>query len=286
MARLWKVVDGEPYMINPRLGILGLQALQALNPKGRKMARHRRSGARHMAWVRSFRKSNTRRRHARRRRNPYPMAGTVAGILNPRRRRRGRKHNPRRRHYRRNPVSVRSVRGMMGLPPLMPVVWSTAGFAATAAVQGFIDTLVPASFKTNADGTPNMITKYAEIAASIVVVTWGGKMLLGSGPSTFLGIGGGVYAVQTVVHDFLPGVIPGMHAYTPLKAYTPLHPSSSLSGMGRSIDSAGGGMPGLALRRGMPGLALSAPDHGAMNNANFAADGAMDMAPARFRRFS
>jgi hypothetical protein len=264
-------------MINPRLGVL---ALQALNPKGRKMARS--YGARHMAWVRSFRRKGNARKHHRkhRRGNPYPMAGTVAGLLNPRRRKHYRK-NPHHRRRRSNPFSVSSARGFFGLPPAMTIVWTGAGFAATAMVQGFLDTLVPVSWKTNADGTPNLMTKYGEIVVSILAVTMGGKALLGHGPATFLGIGGGVYIVQQAAHDFVPGMIPGMHAYTPLKAYTPLNPSSS---MGRSVESAGGGFPQLARRDSMPHLA--APDHGAQNNAFFAADGGMNAVANRFRRFA
>lgn len=221
----------------------------------------RSRGARHMAWVRSFRRK---RKH-----NPYPMAGTVAA-LNPRRRRKHhRKHNPHRR--RRNPV-MREARGMFGLPPLMPIVWGTAGLAGTAMIQGFLDTLVPVSMKTNTDGTPNLLTKYVEIAGSIIAITWIGKSVLGRGPAALLGIGGGIYAATQLAHDFAPGMIPGMHAYTPLRAYTALRPGSS---MGRSIRSAGGGMPQLA-----------APDHGAANTPDFAAHGGMNLVGSRFRRFA
>lgn len=226
-------------------------------------------GARHMAWVRSFKKNSRRRR----RRNPYPLAGTVAALGNPRRRRR----NPPRHHRRRrNPVSMSSARGMFGLPPLMPIVYGGAGFAGTAMVQGFADTLVPASMKTNADGTPNLITKYVEIAGSIIAITWGAKMLLGAGPAALLGIGGGIYGITQLAHDFAPGMVPGMHSYTPLGAYT--MPKANTS-MGRSVRSAGGAFPQLA-------LGLGAPDHGAANSADFAAHGGMNLVGQRFRRFA
>jgi hypothetical protein len=227
----------------------------------------RSRGARHMAWVRSFRKRNHRRR---RKHNPYPMAGTVAALANPRRRRR--KHNPHRRRHKRNPSVSAVARGMFGLPPLMPVVWGVTGLAGTAMVQGFVDTLVPASMKTNADGTPNLITKYVEIAGSIIAVSWIGKLVLGRGPAALLGIGGGIYGLTQLAHDFAPGMIPGMHAYTSIKSYTPLRPGST---MGRSVRSAGGGFPQLA-----------APDHGAANSADFAANGGMHLVGARFRRFA
>lgn len=263
MARLWKTIDGEPYMINPRLGIL---ALQALNPKRKKRKVMAKRSARHMAWVRSHKKNS---RSRRRRRNPYPMAGTVASLMNPRRRRHHRKHNPRRR--RRNPVTS-ITRGIFGLPPLMPVVYGFGGFVGTAMVQGFVDTLVPVSMKTNTDGTVNMVTKYVELGASLIAVIWGAKQFINRGAAAFAAVGGGIYAATQLAHDFAPGVVPGMHAYTPLKSYTPLRPNTS---MGRSIRSAGGGFPGLA-----------APDHGAANTADFAAHGGMNLVGSRFRRFA
>ena len=265
--RTWKFVDGEPYMINPRLGVL---ALQALNPKRRRNMAKRKHGARHMAWVRSFRKNAHRKHHRKHRRNPYPLAGTVAALGNPHRRRK---------HHKRNPFTFS--RSSLGLPPIMPVVFGAGGFIATAAVQGFVDTLVPVSWKTNADGTPNLMTKYGEILVSIFIVSFAGKMAFGKQDTTNIAVGGGIYALQQAAHDFAPNMIPGMHAYTPLKAYTPLHPSST---MGRSIESAGGAFPQLATRASMRQLA--SPDHGARNNANFAADGGMMLVSSRFRRFS
>jgi hypothetical protein len=270
VANLWKTIGGEPYMINPRLGLLALQALNPKRKKKKNMAK--RHGARHMAWVRSHRKSNRRRRRS----NPYPMAGTVAALANPRRRRRhSRKHNPHRR--RRNPGALSTAaRGMFGLPPLMPVVYGFGGFVGTAMIQGFVDTLVPVSMKTNADGTPNMITKYVEIAGSILGLVFLAKQFVNRGAAAMAGVGGGIYLATQVAHDFAPGVIPGMHAYTPMKSYTPLRPSSTMGrGMARSITSAGGGFPGLA-----------APDHGAANSADFAANGGMNLVGQRFRRFA
>jgi hypothetical protein len=265
--RLWKRVDGEPYMINPRLGVL---ALQALNPKRRKKMAHRHYGARHMAWVRSFRKKN-RSRRSYRRRNPYPMAGVVSAIGNYRRRH----------HYKHNPSISGIARGTLGLPPLMPVVYGAGGFIGTAMVQGFVDTLVPATWKVNSDGSPSMIAKYGEIAASIGITTFASKMILGRGASAMAAVGGGIYALQQAVHDFLPGAIPGMHSYTPLKSYTPLRPSSA---MGRGIETAGGQFPQLATRASMPQLA--ARDIGAKKSAGFADDGGMNVVAQRFRRFA
>lgn len=286
MARLWKRIDGEPYMINPRLGVL---ALQALNPPEKKRRMARKHGARHMAWVRSFRK-NARHHRRRHRRNPYPLAGSVAALGNPRRRHH-RKHNPhrRRRHYRHNPPAIIGrAKTVLGLPGLMPVLYGAGGFIGTAAVQGFVDTLVPASWKTNTDGTPSMLTKYGEIVISIAVVSYVGK-LIAKGGATMAAVGGGIYAVQQAAHDFASGLIPGMHAYTPLKAYTPIRVSSTMGRFGamRSTvaPSAEGQMPQLATRWGMPQLAAQAI--GQVNvPVAFAADGAMNLQSTRFRRFA
>jgi hypothetical protein len=266
--RLWKHVDGEPYMINPRLGIL---ALQALNPKGRKkMAKH--YGARHMAWVRSFRKKNKSHRKHHRKHNPYPMAGTVAALAN------------HRRHRKHNPGGIGGfARGTLGLPPLMPVVYGGSGFIATAATQGFIDTLAPAGYTASS----SLLAKYAEIGLAIVIVTWAAKHFFGGGASAFAAIGGGIFALQQAAHDFIPGMIPGMHAYTPLKAYTPVRRgAASTMGTGVVIDSVPGGFPQLATRDGMPQLAaMRAPAQGFRNSADFAADGGMNIVAERFRRF-
>lgn len=260
--RLWKHVDGEPYMINPRLGIL---ALQALNPKGRKMAKH--YGARHMAWVRSFRKKNKHHRKHHRKHNAYPLAGTVAA-LNP--------HH--RRHHKHNPVMLS--RESLGLPPLMPVVYGASGFIATAAAQGFVDTLAPAGYQAST----SVLAKYVEIGLSIVIVTWAAKHFFGGGASAYVAIGGGIFALQQAVHDFIPGMIPGMHSYTPLKSYTPIRRAQA-STMGAIVESAGGAMPQLATRDSMPQLAaFRAPDQGWKNSAAYAADGGMNIVAERFRR--
>ena len=274
--RLWKVVDGEPYMINPRLGIL---AMQALNPKGaKKMAKH--YGARHMAWVRSFRKKNRHHKKSYRRQNPYPLAGTISALGNPRRRR---KH-----HYKHNPGIGSIARGTLGLPPLMPVVYGSAGFIGTAAAQGMLDSLAPTGYSASV----SLLAKYIEIAASIGLVTWLSKKFISGGAAAFAAVGGGIFALQQAVHDFLPGVIPGMHAYTPLHAYTPARRAGA-STMGAVVGTSGGAfpqlagdtfvsMPQLAAFRGMRGM--RAPDQGFMESANYAADGGMTIVAERFRR--
>lgn len=213
--RLWKRFNGEPFMINPQIGILGL----GLNPKrkkrgSKKMAR--RSSRAHMAYVRSFRRKGRKhspKRHRRARRNPYPVAGIA---LNPRRRRRARRSmrsNPRRRHYRRNP----SLMGF-GLPPLQSVLYAGVGFVGVPMLEGTLSSFLPLSI------TANTIGKYAVRIASVLGLTWLGKMVVGRSAATMIGIGGGAYVLVTAVKEFAPGVIPGLSAYaqpTMLGAYVP-----------------------------------------------------------------
>ena len=229
------------------------------------MAKH--YGARHMAWVRSFRKKNKHRKY--RKHNPYPLAGTVAALANRRHFRRRYKHNP----------GFGSLTSGFGLPPLMPVVYGASGFIATAAVQGFADTLAPAGWQAST----SLLAKYLEIGISIVIVTWGAKHFFGAAAAGTVAIGGGIFALQQAVHDFIPNVIPGMHAYTPLKSYTPIHRAQA-STMGMGIESAGGAFPQLATRASMPQLA--ARDIGAKKSASFADDGGMNIVATRFRRFN
>jgi hypothetical protein len=193
----------------------------------------------------------------------------------------------RRRRYRHNPSAIMARgRAMFGLPPINAVAWGTAGFAATAMFTGFIDTLVPDTWKRNPDNTVNFVTKYGELVAAVVATSALGKATVGRGPAALLGIGGGIFVVGQAVHDLIPNVIPGMHAYTPLHAYSPAH-RARLSTMGRPVPFLYGGMPGLAqYNTGASMPQLAAPSHGSWNDANFAADGAMHMAGARFRRFA
>jgi hypothetical protein len=208
--RLWKKFNGEPFMINPQIGILGL----GLNPRKRKKGKKtmaRRSARARMAYARSFQKN---RRHRRRsyRRNPYPVAGVA---LNPRHRRRHRR-NPavqNRRRYRRNPGG-RKVFGL-SLPPLQSVLYAGVGFVAVPVTEGFLNQFLPLSI------TSTTLGKYAIRIGSVIGLTWLGKMILGKQAALMVGIGGGAYVLVTAVKEFAPGMIPGLSAYTPLGAYTP-----------------------------------------------------------------
>lgn len=250
--RLWKYIDGVPYMVNdPRLGILGL------NPKRGKasMARRGRWGARHMAWVRSFQR--------RRRKHNYVMAGPVVGV-NPRHRRRHgrRKSNPSRARR----AGLR-VRGFFGLPPVMPVVYGVGGFVATAGIQGLVTGFLPAEWVTDpTTKEENMLTKYGVLIVSLIGTTWIAKAVLGPGGAALAGIGGGIYVASQAAHDFAPGMIPGMHQYAPIGTYAQIRAYRQV-------------------RQYAPIGKLAAPDFGAQNTAGSAPNGAADIVQARFRRF-
>lgn len=243
-------------MINdPRIGIL------SINPKkeGKAMARHKGWSARHMAWVRSF--------QHKRRKNPYSVAGPVMG-LNPRR-----KH--RKKHYKSNPGRARKAalraRGLLGLPPVMPIVYGSLGVVGTAGLQGVITGFLPADWVTDtATGQPNLLAKYGVILGSVITTTWIAKMTLGAGPAALMGIGGGIYAVSQAAHDFVPGKIPGMgdSGYLPIGTYNQIRAYRQLRGGGN-------------LNIGK----LAAPDFGAQNTAASADEGAQNIVQARFRRF-
>lgn len=256
--RLWKVIDGEPYMINdPRLGILGLNPKKSKS-KGRVSMARRGHGARHMAWVRSFQK--------RRRKRNYVMAGPVFGA-NPRRRRR--KANPSRRSRVR--AAVTRGRGFLGLPPVMPIVYGSAGFVAVAGLQGVVTGFLPTEWVTDpATNTENKLTKYGVLAVSLIGTTWIAKSVFGAGPAALAGIGGGIYTVSQLVHDFLPGTVPGMSAYSGIGSYEQIRAYRQV----RQYAPIGNG-----------GGSLAAPDFGAVNSAGFAPNGAANIVQARFRRF-
>lgn len=254
--RLWKTIHGEPFMVNPVLGILGTNPARK---KGRKtMAK--RHGARHMAWVRSFRKNRSHRRR-RARRNPYAMAGPIAA-LNPRRRHRRARRNPVRHHRRRNPVRL------FNLPPLTAVVYAGAGFAGTAYLEGFASGFVPAEW------TGSTLGRYAVKIGSAIGVTWLSKLVFGRQASYLVGIGSGVYVAVSAVKDFAPGVIPGLSGPLNLSAYRQMRGPLNLSAY-----RTGHGVKGYQTAHAN----LGAPAFGAANTSR--TTGATNVVAARFRRF-
>lgn len=174
-----------------------------------------KSSARHMAWVRSFKRkkrrgnpvalTNRRRRrhHYRRHRRSNPSWGLLTN----------RRHRRRRRH---NPVGGRS-RGFFGLPPLQTIVYVGVGAVGTPVAEGFINQFLPLSI------TSSVLGKYAVRIGTLLGLTMLSKSLLGKERAKLIAIGGGVYVLTSAIKEFAPGIIPGLSAYVPMRgmgAYT------------------------------------------------------------------
>jgi hypothetical protein len=249
MAKLWKVIDGEPFLINPHLAIVG-------NPKkGRKhtMARRKR------ASTTGRKRSPARRRRRTYRRNPFTVPGVVIG--NPKRRHRkargfamNRKH--RRKSYRRNPAIL----GMQ-LPALQTIAYVGIGFVGTPILEGFLASFMPTTFATSTLG------KYVIRIGSMLGITMAGRQLLGRQQGNLIAVGGGLYVATSLIKDFAPGMIPGIGAYVPgIAAY-----QTRLSAYQRRLSAMPNG--------------LAAPAYGARNTTDSAANGGMNVIAQRFRRF-
>lgn len=214
-SRLWDVFDGEPFMDNPRLGILGL-----INPrkkKGRKVARFKKGSKAAKAYMASIRPNRKRRR------NPFPVGGLV---VNPRRRRKGGggkrsasrgRHRQRivlenrrhRRRSRRNPAIL----GFQ-VPALQPVLYAGAGFAGSIALESVLTSGTTPIIPVTITGTT--LGKYAVRVGCVVATAYLAKMMLGGEKAKMVGIGGGVYVLTSAIKEFAPGIVPGMAAYRPL----------------------------------------------------------------------
>lgn len=201
----------------------------------------RRYGARHMAWVRSFKKRG-RKNPRRRRRNPFPMAGVVA---NPRRRRsrRSYRRNPARR-YRRNPSLATMGKslfrvGGVGLPSLETMAFAGVGFLAPPFIESFVAPYIPASI------TNNTVGKYAFKAGAVLGTTWIAKKALGPNVARAVAMGGGVYILASAVAEFAPQFLMG-GARAVVSGGTPSQVSSYVAPRNvRSYVSARGGQLGL-----------------------------------------
>lgn len=219
------------------------------------MAKRRQPAALRKYWA-THRKSRSNRkrspaRRRRTRRNPWPMAGTVAA-MNPRRRSRKRRSNPRRhRRSRRNP----SLLGF-NLPPLQSVIYVGAGFIGVPMVEGFLTRFLPVSI------TGTTLGKYATRIGAVLGLSFLAKMVVGRSEARMVGIGGGAYVLTTAITEFAPsGLIPGLSSYAQpsLAAYA--------GGTGRTFNG------------------LGAPDFGAQNTVRSAPFGGARIVAQRFRRF-
>ena len=277
--RLWDFYDGEPFMENPYLGILGG------NPKrrkrGKKMAVRRRRRTRRVH--RKGRKHNVRRmpnrrrRSAprRRRRNPWTVAGSVVPMVaNPRRKRRIT-------HARRRRRSVRRHRNPFGLsiPPMKSVAFAGVGFIGPSIVSSVLTSSVP-SLMTTVTGM-GLIGKYVIRIGSVLGLSWLVKRFVGVNEGNMVLIGGGVNVALTLVNDFAPSLLPA----NPLAMYVPtvFPPMMQQPGSFRQyvpLNQARPGMRGLSAIpprqiRSAAAFPVQAGSHG----------GSYGGVPARFKRF-
>lgn len=214
--RLWDVVDGEPFLVNPRLGILSNSRRRSkTRPKptsngAKKMARRARDSKGRFLKAGSRRRTATTRRRrtnasaarpGRRRRNAYPIGGVV--VANPRRRRTTRRRSTsvarrRRTSYRRNPR-------LMGvtLPPMTTVIFAGAGFIAPPMIEGFLSRFVPYSLQGSAIG------RYGLRIVSVLGLTYGVRRFVGVKESNAVLTGGSVYVLKTALDEFAPGMFGG-----------------------------------------------------------------------------
>lgn len=244
---LWDFYDGEPFMENPHIAVVGLNPKRK---KGQKMAAKRRNARRR------GRKANAPRRKARRN---FPMAGLVYNPRkrrNPKRRRHHAKHNARRRHSaRRNPALLG-----VTLPPVQMIAFGAGGFLGTPMVEGFINKFLPASI------TASTLGRYAVKIGTVLGLTYLVKTFLSNKEAFPVAMGGSMYIVVSAVNEFAPqltqtgpatgtaayraGMISGVNAYRGGMIQTGVP-----TGMGAySKGGFAGPMPQLA--RALPGLAL------------------------------
>lgn len=272
MSRLWDYDEfGEPWLENGRKGnppLIIVNNRKKVHKKGKKkMARRknkmpaglRRYWAKHRK-SRSNRKASPRKR----RRNPWPMAGTVAAVNRPRkahqRGRKSRSNRKRRSSYRRNPAILG-----ISLPPLQSVIYAGVGFVGVPILEGFLSKFLPVSL------TGSTIGKYATRIGAVLGLSFIAKMVIGASEAKMVAIGGGAYVLTGAITEFAPGLIPaqGVQAYR----------NATLGRMG--------GMQAYVRPTLAPGpTQLSAPAWGAMNTAASAGRGGMNLVGQRFRRFN
>jgi hypothetical protein len=234
-AGLWSIVDGEPFMENPRklenprLGILNKR-------RSKKMAKR---GAAHMAWVRSFKQNKRRRRrNPAPRQNSYPMSGAVVEMRNPRKKR---KYYSRakaavgRYKTRRRAARVGKSTNILGinLPPLETILFTGGGLVGVPMVEGFASQFLPV------DLTSSVVGRYALKVGSVLGLTWLTKTLLGDNEAKAVGAGGGAYVLVSALREFAPGMF-GMSAYSPMGAYVGGRGLNAYTGMGGRGGISGG----------------------------------------------
>jgi hypothetical protein len=224
---LWDFYDGEPFMENPQLGILGVinprKGRKKMAVRRRKNVRRRRTHHRKAAPARRRRTNVAPRRRRRARRN-WLTSGMVVPA-NPRRRRRSRRmSNPHRKHHRRhqrNPAFLG-----MSVPPIKTIAFGAVGFVGPSFVSGMLNSFAPSVMQTVTSF--GIAGKYIVKAGSVGLLAWLTKRFVGAGEAMSVAIGGGINIAVSLVNDFAPGVLPAnplamyMPTRTGMRAYVPV----------------------------------------------------------------
>lgn len=256
MAKLWDYYNGEPFMENPHLAIIGANPFKVGSIIERKKQGFRkiseRKGSKVMAYKRRRGKKNSPRRRKRARRNPFPTAGLA--INRPRRRKRNRtyhmrknrrgvySYNPRRRRARRNPAVLG-----VALPPVNMILWGAGGFVATPMAESYLTRFLPAELTTNVLG------RYAVKIGTVLGLTYLVKAVLGPKEAFPFALGGSLYVVTSAINEFVPQLTaapapaPAVQAYRSgmIKAY---RSGMIATGIGQysATNLANRALPGLA----------------------------------------
>jgi len=204
--KLWDYYDGEPFMENPHMAIIGnpfkVGSIIERKKQGfRKISQ--RKGSKTMAYKRKGAKKNARRKRARR--NPFPGGGLM--INRPRRRRRTYSmkrnkrgvyaHNPRRRKGHRRARRNPAVLGV-ALPPINMIAWGAGGFLGTPMAESYINRFLPAEV------TSSVLGRYAVKIGTVLGLTYLVKHVLSAKEAFPVALGGSLYVVVSAVNEFAP----------------------------------------------------------------------------------
>lgn len=230
-SRLWTVVDGEPFLDNPRLLLLNPRKKRRSEKMARRLPPRHKSGPKKGQFMkRSSARSNPPKRRRRRvaaapKRRRRSTVRVYAS--NPPRRRRRASAAPRRRRrsYRRNPAKIFTK--FLSMKTFKQAGFTVLGVAATPFVEGFVFNFLPVSLQSK-------YVRYAvQIASAYAVGNVAGR-IFGREQGNAVYIGGATYIALGLARDFFPGLLGGtaLGKYPSLSGQPLLGKYASTGGMG------------------------------------------------------